>query len=119
MARKEGDIIERYTILVPDFKTCFVCGSSGDIHIHEVFYGRANRIKSIQDGMCVPLCPAHHNMSNQGIHFNKQLDNYVKKQAEKIWVEHYCNSSLTKEEKIQKFIDRYGVNYLDEEELGG
>lgn len=109
--------MERYTILVPDFKTCFVCGTSENIHIHEVFFG-SNRDKSIADGLCLPLCGYHHNLSKDGIHFNKQLDNYVKKQSEKIWIEHYCDNSLTKEEKIQKFRDRYGINYLDEEELG-
>ena len=108
---------DRYTILVPDFNSCYVCASTEKINIHEVFFGRANRQKSIEDGMCIPLCPYHHNMSNNGIHFNKQLDNYVKKQAEKIWIINYCDPSLTNEEKIQKFIDRYGINYLEEEEI--
>lgn len=108
---------KRYSLLVPNLNTCFVCGASDKVHIHHVFFGNANRQKSEEDHMIIGLCPYHHNMSNNGIHFNKQLDNYVKKQAEKIWIINYCDSSLTNEEKIQKFIDRYGINYLEEEEL--
>ena len=81
---------DRYSIIVPNFKHCYVCGTDKDIHIHEVFFGSANRKKSIEDGLCVPLCGAHHNLSNMGVHFNKQLDEKLKKQAEKIWIKTYC-----------------------------
>ena len=107
---------QRSSILVPDLFHCFVCGTTENIHIHEVF-GGANRSKSKEDGMCIPLCGHHHNLSNAGIHFNKTLDEYVKKQAEKVWIETYADDEETKQEKISKFISRYGRNYLDEEEL--
>jgi len=100
---------DRYSIIVPDFKHCYVCGASGDIHLHEVFYGSANRQKSISDGCVIPLCPAHHNMSSQGVHFNKALDNRIKQQAEKIWIKTYCDSE---EDGIEKFIRRYGRSYI-------
>ena len=110
---------DRYSLLVPNLDTCFVCGTSESIHIHHVFFGNARRQKSEEDHMIIGLCPYHHNMSKDGVHFNKQLDNYIKKQAEKIWIANYCDDSLSSEDKIQKFINRYGINYLEEEELNG
>lgn len=100
-------------------KICYVCGTDRGLHYHHVFYGTANRKKSDEDGMGVYLCGPHHNLSSQGIHFNKQLDEYVKKQAEKVWIETYCDKDLSREEKIKAFIKRYGMNYLKEGELNG
>ena len=108
---------ERTSIVVPDFKHCYVCGTDRDIHLHEVFYGSSNRKKSKEDGCVIPLCGIHHNLSSQGIHYNKILDEKVKKQVEKIWIKTYCDNSLSPEDKIEQFIKRYGINYLDEDEL--
>lgn len=92
-------------------KCCYVCGTTDSLHRHHVFYGSANRKKSEEDGCWIYLCPAHHNMSNAGIHFNKKLDEKVKKQAEKIWIETYFPDE-SEEEQIEAFIRRYGRNYL-------
>ena len=100
---------DRYSIIVPNFKTCMICGSTSRICIHEVLYGTANRQKSIEDGLCVPLCFEHH-QGNTGVHNNKVLDLKLKQQAEKIWIMTYCDSE---ENGIEKFIKRYGKNYLD------
>lgn len=109
MANKVADK-DRYSIIVPSLKRCYVCGTDKGIHLHEVFYGSRNRQKSIQDGLVVPLCGLHHNLSNMGVHFNKQLDEKIKQQAEKIWIKTYCDSE---EDGIEKFIKRFGRNYLD------
>ena len=113
MASKRQKIADkdRYSIIVPDFKNCYVCGTDRDIHLHEVFYGSANRQKSISDGLVIPLCGPHHNLSNAGVHFNKALDLKLKQRAEKIWIRTYCDSE---EDGIEKFISKYGRNYLDE-----
>lgn len=94
--------MNRYSIL-QDKKQCYVCKST-NIHTHEVYYGK-NRKKSIEDGCCVYLCPRHHNMSNEGIHFNKDLDLRVKQEMEKRWLEYYNKT-------IDDFIERYHKNYL-------
>ena len=73
-------------------------------HRHEVF-GAANRNKSIEDGLVIFLTPEMHNMSNKGIHFNKEFSEYAKKIAEKRWCEYY---GKTKEQ----FRKRYGKNYI-------
>lgn len=96
---------KRYSILQKNFNECYVCGAKINLHIHEVFYGTANRKKSIEDGCCIKLCGKHHNLSKEGIHFNRELDLQIKKEMEMKWLYHY---KKTKED----FIKRYGKNYL-------
>lgn len=72
---------------------------------HEIFYGRKNRQKSIEDGLVIFLRPEDHNMSNHGIHFNKTFDLSAKKLAQQRYMCYYNKST-------DEFIDRYGRNYL-------
>lgn len=95
--------MKRYNI-VQDKKQCFVCGTEYNIHIHEVFFGK-NRKISIEDGCCVYLCGRHHNLSNEGVHFNQSLDIWLKRIYEKKWLEVY-------DKTIEDFIKRYGKNYI-------
>ena len=74
-------------------------------HRHEVFGGVANRHKSIEDGLVIFLTPEMHNMSDKGIHFNKEFSDYAKKVAQKRWMEFYNKDK-------DDFIRRYGRNYL-------
>ena len=69
-------------------------------------FGGANRKLSDEDGLFIFLTPQAHNMSNNGIHFDREFDLYAKKKAQKTWMEYY---GKTKED----FIRRYGKNYLD------
>ena len=95
--------MKRFSIIQNE-KRCIVCGSTQNIHIHEVFFGK-NRKTSIEDGMVVYLCGRHHNLSDEGVHFNHELDLKLKKTAEKRWIEYYGKS-------IDDFIKRYYKNYL-------
>lgn len=74
-------------------------------HRHEIFYGTANRKKSIEDGLVIFLTPTMHNMSSQGIHFNRNFDLYAKREGERAWLTYYHKS-------IDDFIKEYGKNYL-------
>ena len=74
-------------------------------HRHEVFFGVANRKKSIRDGLVVFLTPEMHNMSNSGVHFNREFDLYLKRIGQKAWMEYYGKT-------IDDFIKEYGRNYL-------
>ena len=85
---------------------CWVCHTTLGLHRHEVFFGTANRKKSIEDGMTVMLCGKHHNLSTEGVHFNKRLDDHLKKLGQIIWEEYYHKST-------EDFIERYGRNYVD------
>jgi hypothetical protein len=74
-------------------------------HRHEVFFGTSNRQKSIKYGLVVFLKPEMHNMSNQGVHFNKAFDNELKQIGQKIAMEKYNWST-------EDFIRIFGKNYL-------
>ena len=74
-------------------------------HRHEVFFGSANRQKSIKLGLVVFLAPEMHNMSNHGVHFNKAFDNELKQIGQKTAMEKYNWS-------IDDFIREFGRNYL-------
>ena len=74
-------------------------------HRHEVFFGTANRKKSIEDGLVIYLTPELHNMSDKGIHFNRSFDLWAKRVAERTWIEYYGLA-------VVEFVNRYGKNYL-------
>ena len=73
-------------------------------HRHEIFYGY-NRQKSIEDGLVIFLRPEDHNMSDSGIHFNKEFDLYAKKKAQLRWMEFYGKT-------VEQFRERYGKSWL-------
>ena len=85
-------------------RECFVCKTTSDLHSHHIYYGTANRKKSEHYGMKVFLCGRHHNMSDEGVHFNKKLDLKLKRLGQLWWVTH----GRTTEE----FIKEFGRNYL-------
>ena len=84
-------------------KECYVCGTTYNLHDHHIFFGTANRKQSEKYGMKVWLCQEHHT-GRSGIHFNKDLDNHVKKLAQQKFEALYgANTS---------FISVFGRNYL-------
>ena len=95
--------MKRYSILQKE-KKCYVCNKLVGLHTHEVYYGK-NRQRSIEDGCCIYLCGKHHNLSKEGIHFNKELDELVKTKMQIAWQEYYNKS-------VDDFIKRFGKNYL-------
>ena len=73
-------------------------------HRHEVF-GANNRQHSIEDGLVIFLRPEDHNMSERGIHSNREFDLYAKRKAQLRWMEFYGKT----EEQFRK---RYGKSWL-------
>lgn len=73
-------------------------------HRHEIFYGK-NRQKSIEYGLIVFLRPEDHNMSNEGVHFNKTFDLYLKRLGQLTWMAYYNKT-------VDNFIKVFGKNYL-------
>ena len=100
--------------IVSNEKMCYICGATNNLHRHHIFYGTANRKKSEEDGCWVWLCHTHHNGSNMGVHFNKRLDEMLKQQTEKLWIENHFKDTpfYDKEEAEAAFIRRFGKNYL-------
>ena len=72
-----------------ELKKCYVCGSTHNPNIHEVYFGVAHRKLSIQYGCCVCLCSYHHNGSNAGVHFNRELDLMLKQEMQKAFEREY------------------------------
>lgn len=97
---------EEFCIMKPDVRwsTQRFEGS----HRHEIFYGfsNGNRNKSIEDGLVIFLRPEDHNMSDKGIHANKEFDLYAKRKAQLRWQEFYGKDK-------NAFIRRYGKSYID------
>lgn len=76
-------------------------------HRHEIFFGTANRKKSIKYGLVVFIRPEDHNMSEYGVHNQKghEFDMYLKKLGQERAMDEY---SWTTEE----FIEIFGRSYI-------
>lgn len=92
--------------IVSNLRCCYVCGRTYPLHRHHIFYGTSNRKQSEKYGCWVYLCPMHHNMSNAGVHFNREFDLKLKKIGQEAF-EMECGNR-------QDFITIFGRNYLDE-----
>lgn len=92
------------SILQDDKKRCFICGKymSHGIHMHHVF-GGANRPHSHEYGLVVYLCPYHHNMSDNSVHFNTRMKTDLQAYAQKIFEEHHGH---------EKFMEIFKKNYI-------
>lgn len=85
-------------------KKCYVCRTTQNLHDHHIFFGTANRKLSEKRGLKVWLCAAHHNMSNEGVHFNKKLDTLLKMEAQEYYEEHIGSR--------EDFRSEFGKSYL-------
>ena len=84
-------------------KVCAVCGTTLNLHKHHVFYGTGLRKLSEKYGCWIYLCAYHHNASNDGVHFNKRMDNALKQNTQKKFNEVYPDLD---------FLKIFGRNYL-------
>lgn len=91
------------SVMCKDMDHCYVCKKPHP-HVHHIFFGTANRKMSERYGYVVPLCGYHHNMSNEGVHFNKKRDRIFKEMAQL----HFEWAYGTREE----FIKIFGRSYL-------
>ncbi len=89
------------TILMCE-KKCYICGTRANLHKHHVFNGYANRSLSEKFGLWVWLCAEHHNMSNNSVHMNKEMDLNLKRESQEIF-----EKTHTREE----FMRIFGKNY--------
>lgn len=68
--------------ILQDEYECIVCRTTLDLHEHHVIGGSANRRLSEKYGLKVWLCYRHHNGSDVGVHFNRELDLRLKRFAQ-------------------------------------
>lgn len=81
---------------------CWVSHSVGNLVRHEVFPA-SNRDNSKYYGLWVYLTPYWHNMSNAGVHFNKELDLKLRRYAQAEFEVHFPELD---------FVKIFGKNYL-------
>ena len=84
-------------------KKCYITGQTKGLHKHHVF-GGPNRKKSEQWGCWVYLIPYYHNMSNEGVHFNRTLDLELKRKCQEKFESMYGH---------QLFMREFGRSYLE------
>ena len=91
--------------IIQSEKECYVCKTTQGLHLHHCLYGMSNRKLADMYKLTVYLCGKHHNLSNEGVHFNKELDLHLKRLAQEYYEANYgCRLD---------FIDTFGRNYLD------
>ena len=86
-------------------KECFVTHQTQGLHKHHIYPGYGTRRICEENGFYIWLIPRLHNMSDDGIHFNKGFDLYVKK---------LCQEEFEKTHTRQEFMALIGRNYLDD-----
>jgi hypothetical protein len=86
----------------PIEKKCYITGATTGLHKHHIF-GGANRKLSEQYGLYVYLIPKYHNMSDEGVHFNRTFDLQLKREAQ---------AEFEKVHSREEFIRIFGKNYL-------
>ena len=97
-ARKE----EKMKSIIQEEKECYVTHRPYGLHKHNIF-GGPNRKISEQYGFYIWLIPEFHNMSDKGIHFNKDFDLEVKME---------CQRRFEEEHSRDEFMALIGRNYL-------
>lgn len=90
--------------ILSDRRECFVCRTTQNLHRHHVYPSGRRKI-SEREGCWVWLCARHHNMSNDGVHFNHALDIEIRQKCEAAWLQK--NGKTTDD-----FIRVFGRNYL-------
>ena len=86
-------------------RRCWRCGTTLSLHKHHIFYGWANRKLSDKYGCWCYLCERCHDMSDHGVHSDKEADLSLKRQCQKKLEEEY---GWTKD----KMIEVFGRNWL-------
>lgn len=84
-------------------KECYLTGETWRLHKHHIFFGSGRRKVSEQNGFWCYLTPELHNMSNNGVHFNRELDLQLKQECQKRYEETHTR---------EDFMDLIGRNYL-------
>ena len=86
-------------------KECFVTHQTEGLHKHHIYPGYGTRMICEENGFYIYLIPRLHNMSDDGIHFNKGFDLYIKK---------LCQEEFEKTHTRAEFMALIGKNYLDD-----
>lgn len=86
---------------------CWICHNPY-AECHHIYGGFGRRSVSDQEGCYVYLCKAHHNGSNHGVHFDRQLDMFFRRDCQRRWEQR----EGIDESDHETFISLFGCNYL-------
>lgn len=75
------------SILQGDKKECYITGRTDNLHLHHIYFGTGLRKISDENGFVVWLTAEYHNMSNKGVHFNRELDLKLKRDCQRKYEE--------------------------------
>lgn len=95
---------EKINSIMQNEKCCYWTGRTHGLHKHHI-YGGPNRQISEREGFYVWLIPELHNMSDNGVHFNKEFDLFLKKECQEIYEKTHTRA---------EFMALIGKNYLDD-----
>lgn len=88
--------------IMQDKKECYFCKTKQGLHLHHIYFG-ANRKISDKMGFVVYLCGKHHNLSNEGVHFDINKD---------LWLKRTCQEKFERLNSREQFMKLIGKNYL-------
>ena len=86
-------------------RKCYVCGGVNNLALHHCIYGTGKRALSEREGLTIWLCYKHHNGSDDGVHFNKELDLRIKQMAQQEWLSQHNNN-------LDQWMKIFRRNYL-------
>ena len=99
----------KQSIIPNNDEYCYLCKMMGMRNKasdrHHMLFGSFKRQYAEEDGLYVNLCHIHHMMLHQQGYYKKELQQL----AEDCWLHVYGKT-------IPDFIERYGMNYLDDTE---
>ena len=98
----------RKSIVATSMKYCMVCGRPAE-HIHHLICGTANRKNSEAAGLLAPLCEEHHREIHEGVNGSYFWSHAL---AEMAWIHDNQLPYEDREAVIERFIDKFGKNYL-------
>jgi hypothetical protein len=89
--------------ILQDTKECYITKSPYDLHKHHIYHGRGLRKISEQNGFWVYLEGRLHNMSDKGVHFDREFDLRLKRE---------CQAKYEETHTRAEFMSLIGRNYL-------
>lgn len=102
--KQSSEKIEKDFCIMPP-NNLYEIKRTGNLKRHEVFFGSKQRQLSIKYGLVIFLTDERHNMSDEGIHFNKEFDLKVKIIAQKAFMSYYHKTE-------EDFIKIFGKSYI-------
>ena len=84
-------------------KECYLTGNTWGLHKHHIYFGSGLRKVSDRNGFWCYLTADMHNMSNEGVHFNHELDLRLKRECQERYEENHSR---------EEFMGLIGRNYL-------